>query len=93
MTAYNVKPTANRKYIRDLIKRLPKGYRIGMVEEASDGTAPSRPINRTHPNVVTPEGELLKTPGGKPVTVAGTNGDRRGLLNDLKAIERAINQR
>jgi hypothetical protein len=38
MTAYNVKPTANRKYVRDLLKRLPKGYRIGMVEEASDGT-------------------------------------------------------
>jgi hypothetical protein len=93
MTAYNVKPTANRKYVRDLLKRLPKGYRIGMVEEASDGTRPARPINKTHPNVLTPNGELLTMPNGRYVTVANTSGDSRGLLNDLKMIERAIGRR
>lgn len=87
--SYVVKPTANRKYVRELLARLPKGYRIGMVEEASDGSRPGRLVNRTHPCVLAPDGSLLRDAAGRPVAVCNTPGSQGSLARDLRRIDAA----
>jgi hypothetical protein len=91
MTTYIVKPTANRKYVRELLKQLPKGFKIGMISEAGSHTKPARPISSTHPCVLTPEGELLRATDGRPVHVANTPGNpKHSLTTDLRSIRHAL---
>ncbi len=89
MSEYRVTGTADRKYVRELLRHLPKGFQIGHIEEASDGSRRTRRITGKHPGVLTPDGEILRH-HGCPVTVCGTPGGRRSLQNDLAAIRRAI---
>lgn len=90
MNRYNVRPTANRKYVRELLRQLPKGFKIGMIEVASDGTRPNRLVNSNHPCVLRPDGQLLLSDNGHPVHVSNTPGTKRSMKNDLAEIKRAI---
>ena len=91
--SYRVLPTPNRKYVRALLAQLPKGVRIGFIEEIGGKDRPARRITRGHPGVLTPEGELLRDRNGKPVLVSGTPGHRRTLKNDLSNIRAAMEER
>ncbi len=92
MVEYIVKPTANRRYVREILSRLPKGYRIGHVFEPGPGNAPARKVNGSHPVVVCPDGTLLRSRDGRVVTVAGTPGTQGSLRADIARALTAIKE-
>ena len=87
-----VKPSPHRSYVRELLRQLPDGYQIGFIYEHRPG-GPKRKVNRNHPGVLTPSGEILRDHRGVPVQVSGTPGDVRAMRNDLAQVRRAIDGR
>lgn len=90
MTDYIVKPPPHKKYIREILAQLPKGVKIGMIAEASDGVKPTRPINTSHPCVLAPDGSLLRDADGRPVIVCSTPGRQGSIHKDVRGIKRAL---
>jgi hypothetical protein len=71
------------KYERELLKRLPPGYRIAP-RTTREGAGDSK-----HNAVYDPDGNVLRLPDGMPILVAGSTRSGRTFLNDLARIRRA----
>lgn len=85
----NGREVPDRKFAREILRRLPSGYRIsyGVVDDPDPRTGP-RAVGK-HPYVFDPDGNVLRGPEGSPVVVAGTPGSQRSIQRALSLIRRA----
>lgn len=78
------------KYEREILRRLPKGYKIGHLEFPADDSNNQRRRKAGHHGVlIDPSGEVVRLPSGIPVQISGTPGSDRTIKNDLAGIRRA----
>jgi hypothetical protein len=78
----------NRKYARELLRRLPAGYRIAFGCERRDDS-PRRARLWRCPFLFDPQGQVVRAQDGRPLTVHMTPGDRRASANQLASFRRA----
>ena len=66
---------ADFKFARDIVRRLPKGYRIAWARrDANDERrVRARPVGK-HPYLFGPDGEVVRGEGGQPVQIPTTPG-------------------
>lgn len=77
-------PVPHRKFARDIERRLPDGYRIAYGMTNHDG----RKVGK-HPFLFDPDGNVVRSNEGIPITIAGTPGAQRTLANHLARINKA----
>ena len=78
------------KYRREILRRLPKGYRIDyLTHDAVDDNNQRRRVTGSHRVLFDPDGEIVRGSDGRPVRVCSTPGSDRALTADLATIRRA----
>ena len=78
----------NKKYQREIERRLPPGYRIAYGLDPADGARANRVIGK-HPFLFDPQGEVVRRPNGMPVRVSSTPGSPYSIVRDIREIKKA----